>query len=913
MAFNNRYDVFNQQIKDFRGHRGNDLIKHAGIQIEWTPEMLMEFTKCADDPIYFTEKYMKILVKGKGLQPMVLYPYQKDMIIALRDNRFNIFATARQAGKCLVAETTIKVKFLDSIPQKLQVRTLHEVIGCINRYKQHYIEVDLSVLRKQIYTHISQLDKKEARKFDRIWRGASHSAKRLWRDQLSRKYDTERTSKGTQQRECWTKKRILGEETPDSSSWVFRKEKNSGGQGQNFRVNETTLETPRTSRKGVCWSEDIRKIQNSNAEQSYLTRTTKQNDFGETGILQTPSTPFKGDYTNRRTSQENESIPQRKTKERRNKASNERIVGTPKRKFIESFFELGFFVDSDTGFEPVSESHKTIKYQIWNLNTESHSLQCADDHIVFDVLGNEIFVKNLKVGEYIRTENGLEKVTKIESTDQLVHMYDLGIHHYNHRYYTNGILSHNSTVVCAFVLWYMIFNPNKPLICFLANKGKTSIEILKKVKTAYENIPLWLQHGVIEWNKGSIELENGSRAVAEATSSDSVRGYAIDFLFVDEAAFVENWEEFWPSTLNTITSNDTTKCVLVSTPNGLNHFYKYWVSALNKENDFKPIRVSWEKVPGRGEEWYKSALRAVNNDLTKFDQEHNVEFIGSSNTLITSSKLKELIGPPGQWLNPIAELDGVKQYERPEKDRIYVLVADCGEGKGLDFSAFSVFDVTKPPFKQVCTFRSNILTPIEYADVIFNIGTFYNKASVLVELNSIGSQITYILQFEKEYEHMIHTESAGPAGKKVSSGFSNKAFDIGVRTTKSVKGTGCSIAKMLIEQNQLILTDLETIDELSHFSKKGNSWEAEKGNHDDFVMCLVLFGWLSDQTYFKDLTDVNILSKLRDRTEQQVKDELVPFAMIDDGSDQQKAADLLGENKEGWVLDNTNPPVRIYF
>lgn len=562
-------EEFDYVIQNFRGYRGNDLIKRSGVQIEWTPEMFQEFLKCKNDPIYFCEKYMKILVKGQGLVPIDLYPYQRDMIIALKDNRFNIFATARQAGK--------------------------------------------------------------------------------------------------------------------------------------------------------------------------------------------------------------------------------------------------------------------------------------------------------------------------------------------------------STVVCAFVLWFMIFSKTKPLVCFLANKGKTSVEILKKVKVAYENLPFWLQHGVVDWNKGSIELENGSRAIAEATSSDSVRGYAIDLLFVDEAAFVENWEEFWPSTLNTITSNSTTKCVLVSTPNGLNHFHEYWTSANNGDNDFKPIKVTWDKVPGRDQKWYESTLRSLNNDQSKFDQEHSVEFIGSTNTLISAWKLKDLAGPPGKIKEPIFEKDGTCQYEAPIKGKMYVLIADCAEGKGLDHSAFSIFDVTQSPFRQVCTFRSNIYTPIEYADIIYNLGTLYNKASVLVELNAIGAQVCHILHHEREYDNMVHTESAGPAGKKVSSGFSGKQFEIGVRTTKTVKATGCSIAKMLIEQNQLEIVDRETIYELSRFSRKGTSWEAEQGANDDLVMGLVLFGWLSDQNYFKDLTDINILNKLRDRSEQQIQEQMVPFGAMSDGSEIEKAQDLLGKNQEGWVLDNSDPMVRIYF
>lgn len=465
-----------------------------------------------------------------------------------------------------------------------------------------------------------------------------------------------------------------------------------------------------------------------------------------------------------------------------------------------------------------------------------------------------------------------------------------------------------STIVSAYVLWIMIFSTTKPFIGFIANKQDTSIEVFSKVKTAYENIPLWLQNGVVEWNKKSITLENGSRAICVATSSDSVRGFSFDILFVDECAFIDNWEEFWPSTYNTITSSESTRAILVSTPNGLNHFYEIWSNAEKGISEWMPSKVVWHQVPGRDEKWKQTTLAGLNFDLEKFNQEHMMEFMGSSGTLISGWKLKEL-----EIQIPFAQKEGFKQFEKPQKNHFYVLSADCGEGKGLDYSAFQVIDVTEKPFRQVATYRNNIITPVEYADFIFETGTIYNNASVLVELNAIGSVITHILYNEKLYDNMIMTELAGPEGKKVSQGFSNKKLEIGIRTTKTVKGKGCSLLKMLIEQNQLIVNESDTIYELSRFSRKGKSWEAEEKCSDDLVMSLVIFSWLTNQEVFKELTNIDILNNLRNKSEKQIMEELAPFGYISDGINQPEQ-DLLGKNNEGWVLDNDRTKkTRIFF
>jgi hypothetical protein len=433
-----------------------------------------------------------------------------------------------------------------------------------------------------------------------------------------------------------------------------------------------------------------------------------------------------------------------------------------------------------------------------------------------------------------------------------------------------------STSTVAFILWYVLFNSDKT-VALLANKAETAREIMSRVQLAFEHLPKWLQQGVIEWNKGSFKLENNSRVIASATSASAIRGYSINLLFIDEAAFIENWDEFFTSVFPTVTSGDSTKVILVSTPNGMNHFYKLWTNAIEDRNQYHPIKVMWYDVPGRDEKWKQDVLAGLNYDYEKFEQENCCEFIGSSGTLISGAKLKQLVHQ-----TPITQSNGISSYKNPIKGHTYTIVADVSRGKGLDYSAFQVIDVTRMPYEQVCVFRDNMITPVDYSSIINRIAHFYNDAQVLVEVNDIGEQVAVSLYEDFEYENVLFTESSGRSGKRIATSL-QKGVDRGIRTTKTVKSIGCSVLKLLVEQNQLIINDFATIEELSTFSKKGVSWEAESGCHDDLVMCLVLFAWLSNQKFFRELTDINTLNNLRDVSEDQLFDQLTPFGIIDDG------------------------------
>ena len=521
----------------------------------------------------------------------------------------------------------------------------------------------------------------------------------------------------------------------------------------------------------------------------------------------------------------------------------------------------------------------------WTPELVSEYIKCYNDPIYFI----ETYMKIINVNE------GLVSFKLYDYQKEMIN----GFKENRFNIITTARQSGKSTTTCGFILWYIIFQSEKT-VALLANKGDTAREILSRIQLAFQHLPKWLQQGVREWNKGSLELENNSRVIAAATSASAIRGYTINLLFIDEAAFIDNWEEFFTSVYPTISSGSDTKVVLVSTPNGLNHFYSIWINAKENRNNYFHIEVLWQNVPGRDEQWKNDTLAAMNFDTEKFNQEYSCEFLASSSTLISGWKLKELI-----HMNPLTEKEGLIQYYQPDKEHVYMIVCDVSRGKGLDYSAFQVIDVTKMPYQQVCVFRSNKTSPVDYSQIIHKVARGYNNAAVLIEINDIGEQVSTSLHYDFAYDNVLFTENAGRSGKRITAGFGGKGVDKGIRTTRTVKSVGCSILKLLIEQNQLIINDFNTINELSTFSKKGKSYEAESGKNDDLVMCLVLFAWLSDQSYFREYTDINTLSSLREKTEEDIEQDVAPFGFILDGREDFYDETFEQINPDAWIFNDS--------
>ena len=446
-----------------------------------------------------------------------------------------------------------------------------------------------------------------------------------------------------------------------------------------------------------------------------------------------------------------------------------------------------------------------------------------------------------------------------------------------------------STTVISYLLHYAVFNDSVN-IGILANKAATARELLGRLQTAYENLPKWMQQGIIAWNKGSLELENGSKILAASTSASAVRGMSFNILFLDEFAFVPNHvaDSFFASVYPTITSGKNTKVIIVSTPHGMNHFYRLWHDAERQKNDYVPTDVHWSEVPGRDDKWKKTTIK--NTSEAQFKVEFECEFLGSVDTLIAPSKLKTLI-----YDNPIQRSAGLDVYEPSKENHDYVMTVDVARGVGEDYSAFVVVDITEFPHRVVAKYRNNDIKPMLFPNIIYEVAKNYNSAFILCEVNDIGDQVASILQYDLEYQNLLMCSMRGRAGQIVGQGFSGKKTQLGVKMSKTVKKGGSLNLKTLIEEDKLIFSDYEIISELTTFISKHNSFEAEEGCNDDLAMCLVIYAWLVQMDYFKELTDQDVRKRLYEEQKNQIEQDMAPFGFLNDGLGEDSFVDSDGD------------------
>ena len=459
--------------------------------------------------------------------------------------------------------------------------------------------------------------------------------------------------------------------------------------------------------------------------------------------------------------------------------------------------------------------------------------------------------------------------------------------------------SGKSTTIIAYLLHYVLFNPTVN-VAILANKAATARDLLGRLQLAYENLPKWLQQGVMSWNKGSLELENGSKILASSTSASAVRGGSYNIIFLDEFAYVPAnvAEQFFSSVYPTISSGKTTKVMIVSTPHGMNMFYKLWVDAEEQRNSYIPIEVHWSEVPGRDAKWKEETIK--NTSESQFNTEFECEFLGSIDTLITPAKLKTMT-----YRMPSQSNAGLDVYETPQKDHTYLMTADVSRGTSNDYSAFVVVDVSQMPYRIVAKYRDNEIKPLLFPSKIYDVARAYNQAFVLVEVNDIGEQVATTLQFDLEYDNLIMASMRGRAGQILGGGFSGGRAQLGVRTTKAVKRIGCSNLKQLVEDNKLVIEDLDIISELSTFIVKGQSFEADEGCTDDLVACLFMFAWTCDQQYFKELTDMDVRQTMMREQQDALEQDMAPFGFVVNGLEEENIGEVVDEYGTRW-----NPIVR---
>ena len=465
-----------------------------------------------------------------------------------------------------------------------------------------------------------------------------------------------------------------------------------------------------------------------------------------------------------------------------------------------------------------------------------------------------------------------------------------------------------TTVAAAYILWYTLFQESKT-VAILANKASTAREIMSRYQLMFEHLPPWMQQGVKTWNKGDVELENGSVVFTAATTAAGIRGKSVNLLYIDEAAIIPNTiaDQFFTAVYPVISAGQTTKILITSTPLGYNHFWKFWNDAVNKVNDFVPMFIPYSRIPGRDEAWALEQRRQLGE--LKYNQEVLCKFLGSSLTLIDSSTIEYMSTCP-----TVYSKDGLDLYEYPikaerddeeklvRKPHSYVIVADTAKGVGGDYSAFVIVDITEVPYKLVGKYRDNKIAPMLYPTIIHKVARDFNDAYVLIETNS-SEQVAHILHNELEYGNLVFVNRSTKTGQIVSGGFGGGKTQLGVNTDKRVKRIGCFTFKSLLEEKKLLVFDADVISEISTFIQVRDSYQADDGYHDDLVMPLVLFSWLTTNPYFREMSDVNIREAMYQERIKQIEEEVVPFGFIMNGGEDE----LIVEDGDIWKEEKEKP------
>jgi hypothetical protein len=858
---------------------GNPNLKKANTSIEFTQEQILEFMRCKDDPVYFAKNYVKIVTLDHGLMPFDLYPFQEKLVKRFHENRFNICKMPRQTGKALALDTPI--------PTPTGWTTMEDVKIGDNILSPSGNNVSVTMKTETMYNH--NCYKLYFDNGEEIIADADH----LW------EVDSSYWRTG--------KKVIKSQEIYDRYKSKAQNKRGKGVQGPLY----------------IEKSKPINFIKNLLDIDPYLLGVWLGDGYSSDGRI----IAHKDDYTfyKKRIDVEYEredgNCIRFKVKDfisklkSYNLLKNKHIPQNYLRSSYEDRLELlrglmdtdGSVTKNTRSFEFYQKNYDLILQVVELLSTLGiksnirhrkikgnyyHTISFTTEEQVFNLQRK---LNNVDSQRSTRIQESRHYIHKIEKVDS-VPVACIRVDSEDHLFLCGKtfIPTHNSTTVVSYLLHYAVFNDNVN-IGILANKAATARELLDRLQTAYENLPKWMQQGIISWNKGSLELENGSKILAASTSASAVRGMSFNILFLDEFAFVPNHiaESFFASVYPTITSGKNTKVIIVSTPHGMNHFYRMWHDAETGKNGYVFTDVHWSEVPGRDEEWKKQTI--ANTSEQQFKVEFLCEFLGSVDTLIAPSKLRNFV-----YDHPKTRNAGLDVYVDPGENCDYVVTVDVARGVGSDYSAFVVVDVTQFPHRVVAKYRDNEIKPMMFPSVIYEVAKSYNNAFILCEVNDVGDQVASILQYDLEYQNILMCSMRGRAGQIVGQGFSGKKTQLGVKMSKTVKKVGCLNLKTMIEEDKLIFNDYEIMSELTTFIQKHNSFEAEEGCNDDLAMCLVIYAWLVCQDYFKELTDQDVRKRLYEEQRNQIEQDMAPFGFISDGLDETSFVDNEGDR---WFTD----------
>lgn len=863
---------------------GNQKLKRTNVPINYSSSEIKEFLKCAKDPIYFTKKYVKIINVDRGIIPFELYDFQEDMLNVMINNRYSIHKLPRQSGKALDIETDIPTISGWKKMKDIQVGDrVFDMSGqpCSVTYKS---ETFYKPTYRITFSDKTTTDACE----DHIWYGFDYHGTNKYRKQL-REFTTKQIAEtGVMLYNSEYEYRYA---VPLNNAVQYHK--------QELPIDPYTL---------GLWLGD--------GTSSSSTLTMHEDDFNNIKHLIPYPIHSIHRYNKKNPSILSINIEGFRTLLRENNLLNNKHIPSKylisaenqRRALLCGLMDTDGYTDGlNVSFtqciqheqlvESVNELICSLGYKIrrYVYNSDKPSITLS-----FNTHDEKVFCLSRKKDRQKLTSSTKCRKKQIISIEliETKPTQCISVDSPSHTYLCtkNYTVTHNTSCVVALMLWYTLFHENYS-IAILANRKEQSQEILSRYQLAYENLPKWLQQGVVEWNKRSIELENGSKIAADATTGSAARGTSRNMIYLDEFAFVDNnlQDEFFASAFPVISSGNTTKVIMTSTPHGLNKFYQMWASAEKGRSEFVPFAIEWSDVPGRDAAWKEKQIENMGEE--KFRQEFNTEFIGSSNTLIDPAVLLRLLKE-----DPLYSTPQIAVYEEPERGKNYVVICDVSRGVNNDYSAFTVINISTIPYTIAAKFRDNKISPMLFPNFIHQFATKYNEAFVLVEINDAGQQVADILLYELEYENMIFAAMKGRKGQQVSGGFNTRP-SLGVRTTKQVKRIGCQNFKTLVETNQLILNDSDIIEELYSFVQVGDTYKADEGMHDDLVMTLVLFGWLSMQDYFKELTDLNIRSKIAQETLGKFEEDFLPAAFYTEADLNEDAPDgiLSTSEFEKWL------------
>ena len=854
-------DIQDIQLKIGDAYLSNPNLKRANTPIQFTEEQIIEFLTCKEDPVYFAKKYIKIVNVDDGLVKFNMWPFQERLVNNFHKNRFNIAKMPRQVGKALALDTPIPTP--EGWTTIGDIKVGNQILSPDGNSVSVTFKTE-TMINHQCYKIFFDNGEEIVADADHLWEVNSS----YWRtgkkvintDEIYSRYLNKSNNKRG--------KGVEGSLYIDLSKAI-------NGENKNLPIDPYLLGVW----LGDGYSADGRIIAHKDDYEFYKTKLDIEHEREDNNCIR-----FKCRDLRKKLKENNllknkhipqiylrSSIDQRIELLRGLMDTDGSITKTQSFEFYQKNYEFILQVVellSSLGIKS-RVSRKSIN-QCWY-----YTIRFASKEKVFNLPRKLELINFNGKGRPQNKRHYIQKIEKVDSVpvaciqvDSDDHLFLCG---------KTFIPTHNTTTVVSYLLHYIVFNDNVN-VGILANKASTSREILSRLQLSYENLPKWMQQGIVSWNKGSLELENGSKIIAASTSASAVRGMSFNIIFLDEFAFVPNHiaDDFFASVYPTISSGKSTKVIVVSTPKGMNHFYRMWHDAERGKNSFVATEVHWSEVPGRDEEW--KAQTIANTSEEQFRAEHLCEFLGSIGTLINASKLKILV-----YDDPIKRSKGLDVYENPIEDHSYLITVDVARGMGNDYSAFVVFDITEFPYRVVAKYKNNEIKPMLFPSIINEVARGYDNAWLLIEVNDIGDQVANILHYDLEYDNILMCSMRGRAGQLVGSGFSGKKSQLGVRTTAAVKKLGCSNLKLLIEDDKLFVSDYDIISELTTFAQKHNSFEAEEGCNDDLVMCLVIFAWIVAQDYFKEMTNNDIRKRIYEEQKNQIDQDMSPFGFISDG------------------------------